>query len=552
MPGRHRLRFASLLAVIVVVALAGACAPGADSGSDAPEGPPPTTVPHQGGRVVIGLSSEADGFLPAINRWTPASYMVARAIFDPLAAIDDSGVAQPYLAEAFEHNPAFTQWTIRLRHGITFHDGTPLTAEALERQFAAARLSAVTASAISYFDKTSSPDPYTFVIDLKAPWAHLPYLLSSQLGFIPAPSSYGERNAVAAKSPIGTGPFKFTGWDIGQHLDLDRWPSYWRKDAAGNQLPYLSQIQFQPVVDDSVRTNRLRSGDLDVIHTDSYAEVSGFQKMMRDNPGGRLQALLDASQGAEAGLALNTQTGPFSDRNLRLAAAYAIDRQGLVNELYKGFYELANGPFTATSKWGAATNYPTYFPERAKQLVNEAKARNKGKAPVIRMHDIAVADSVPFAQRIAKAWTDVGFDVQLKHDSEEHSTITLVTGDFDAILLRFWDRPDPDALYPYLIGASVTPPGQISLNFPRYADAEVDEAMKTARGLDDDGVRRVQYQRVWDNYAQNLPVIFLFHTRWAVGFQDRVHGIGELTLPTGQRAEPVTWGNFYLTGVWVA
>src|SRR5690606_3713906 len=122
-------------------------------------------------------------------------------------------------------------------------------------------------------------------------------------------------------------------------------------DSQGRKLPYLSNIEFQPISDDNVRTGRLRTGDLDVVHTDAYSEVSGFQRMMRDDPDGNIRALLDASQGAEAGIVLNTQSTVFGDRNLRLAAAYAIDRQGIVNQMFNGFYELANGPFTGTSKW---------------------------------------------------------------------------------------------------------------------------------------------------------------------------------------------------------
>jgi peptide/nickel transport system substrate-binding protein len=536
---------------VAAVALFGACASAGDTGTDAQPTTPPPAAPRQGGRIVVGTSAEADGFLPAINRWAPSSYMIARAIFDPLAAIDDSGAVQPYLAESFTPNNAFTQWTVKLRPNVVFHDGTKLTSDALMKHFAAAQASEVTGAAISYFKTMSAPDEQTFVVDLKAPWAQLPILLASQLGFIPAPSMYGDKNAEAATHPIGTGPFKFTTWDIGQRLTVDRNPSYWRKDNEGRQLPYLSHIEFQPIPDDGVRSTRLREGNLDVVHTDAYAEVSGFQKMMRDEPDGHLQALLDESQGAEAGVVLNTQYGPFTDRNLRLAAAYAIDRPGIVNQMYSGFYELANGPFTANSKWGAAQSFPTYFPERARQLVNDWKAANKGKAPVIRLTNIAVADSVPVAQRIAKSWTDAGFDVKLDNQPEVPGTVALVMGNFDGLLLRFWDRPDPDGLFPYFIGESVKKKDSISLNFPHYANAEVDDALKAARASADDNVRRQQYQKVWDNFAQNLPVVWLFHTRWAVGYQDRVHGIGELMLPTGQRAEPIIWGNFFFTGVWV-
>jgi peptide/nickel transport system substrate-binding protein len=552
MRARRHPRFFSLVAVVVaVVALAGACATNDPNDGMTPAAPAPST-PRPGGRIVVGTSAEADGFLPAINRWTPASYMIARTFFDPLAVMDDTGTPRPYLAQSIEPNADFTQWTITLRDGILFHDRTPLTSEALTRHFAAAQSSQVTRAAITYFAKTTEKDRLTFVIDLKAPWAHLPALLSSQLGFIPAPSSYDPGNKDAASRPVGTGPFRFTRWDMNQKLVVDQNPTYWRKDAQGRKLPYLSQIEFRPIPDDGRRTAELRGGGLDIAHSDSYAEVAGFQKMMRDRQDGPIRAVLDQSEGAESAIVLNMQTGPFANRNLRVAAAYAIDRPGIINQMFNGFYELANGPFTSASKWGSAQNVLTYFPERAKQLVAEWKAANRNQAPVIKMTNIAVADSVPVAQRVAQAWRDVGFDVQLNNDAEATGTVGLVYGKFDAFMVRFWDRTEPDAMYHYLISDSVAAPEQLSLNFPRYSSPEVDQALKIARGSDDDAVRRTQYQRVWENYAQNLPVLWLFHTRWAVGYQERVHGIGEMTLPTGQRAEPVTWGNFFLTTVWVA
>jgi ABC-type transport system substrate-binding protein len=533
------------------IALAGACATPEEG---LPESEPivQTPAPRAGGRIVVGTNAESDGFLPTINRWTPPTLLIARAVFDPLATLDDSGVAKPYLAESFTHNPGYTQWTIKLRPGISFHNGEPLTADALQKHFEAARASVVTRDAIASFDKMTIPDPLTFVIDLKQPWAHLPNMMTSQLGYIPAPSMYGANNEGAPSHPVGTGPFKFATWRQNDRLIVERNPNYWRKDKDGRQLPYLSQVEFQPVPDDNVRSLRLRNGELDVVQTEAYREVSGFQQMVRDDPGGRLRALLDDSQGAEQGIVLNTQSGPFVDRNLRLAAAYAIDRKALAEQMFNGFYEVANGPFTAKSKWGSAQNYPTYFPERARQLVSEWKAGGKGRtAPKITVTNIAVADSVPIAQKIVKWWTDAGFEVQLRNEEEKVGSVDLVIGRADAVMVRFWDKFDPDVLYPYLISDSIAAPGSISLNFSRYRSATVDQALKAARASDDDAVRRQQYQKVWDDFAENLPVIFMFHTRWAFGYQAKVHGIGELRLPDATRAEPVTWGNLYLTGVWV-
>jgi peptide/nickel transport system substrate-binding protein len=549
MRARRRPFATAILAPLVAVALAAACAPTGDQTAEEDVAVPST--PRMGGRLVVGTTAEVDGFLPTINRWSPAAFLIARAIYDPLATIDDQGEAQPYLAESFESNDDFTQWTIKLRPEISFHDGEPLNADALETHFRAAQASDVTTDAITPFAGYTVVDPLTLVIELSTPWAHLPVVMASQIGFIPSPRLYDEDNTRAASEPKGTGPFTFTYWKEHERVIVDRNPDYWRHDEEGRRLPYLSQIEFQPVPDDNQRVSRLRQGDLDVVHTESYREVSAFDQMVRDDPGGRLQALLDSSQGAEAGVVLNTHTGPFADRDLRRAAAYAIDRQQLIDDMFNGFYDIANGPFTAESKWGSATTFPTYFPERARQLVDDWRAANGGRAPVIRFTNFSVADSIPVAQQIAKWWTDVGFVVQLSNDEEKIASVTLVTGSFDAILLRHWDRPEPDAMYHFLIGDNIPEIGKVALNFPRYRSDVVNQALKSARGTDDEDFRIEQYHRVWNDFAENLPVLWLFHTRWAYAYQSRVHGIGQLGLPDGGRAEALTWGSVYLTGVWL-
>jgi peptide/nickel transport system substrate-binding protein len=516
-----------------------------------------------GGRITVGTAAEADGFLPSINRWSPSAFLIARAIFDPLATIDDTGQVRPYLAESFTANADHTQWTIRLRPNIVFHDRSMLTSKAVVRHLQAIKASGLTGPSITPIQSFEAIDDLAVAVHLSTPWAHLPVLFASQLGFLPSPDSYdkGEHLGVSpadnpASNPVGTGPFKFASWKQNQSLVVERNPNYWQHDPDDPdvRLPYLSQIEFQPIVDNRVRSARLRSGDLDLVQTDSYSEVKALQEQSRD-PGSPIRTLLDDSEGAEASLVLNTQTGPFVDRDLRLAATYAIDRPGLNRELFDGFYEVADGPFLDKSKWAnTGTKLPPFFPERARQLVDEWKRDNGGRAPRVSFSVFDTSDEVPVAQRIARWWTDVGFEVQVNIKPESVASVDLVKGTFDAITYRAWDRVDPDSMYHFWIGQNVTPIGGngVGLNFARYASPIVDQALNAARATDDEAARRDQYQRVWDEFATNVPIIWLYHTRWLIAYQHTVHGIGEWVLPTGEKAAPVTWGNFFLTGAWVS
>jgi peptide/nickel transport system substrate-binding protein len=550
MPSRRRL-WAPLLATILAVALSGAACSSPDDTASNAEPTAASATPHAGGRLIVGLAADSDGFLPTINRWSSPTLFIARTVFDPLAAVDENGVTQPYLAKSFTANATFTEWRINLRPNIHFHDKQPLNAQAVVIHFDAAKRSSVTSKAIDDFSDVTAENDLTVLIRTTRPWAHLPDLLASQLGFLPSPRMYADDAKDPASNPVGTGPFVFRSWKQNDHLIVERNTDYWRTAPDGAKLPYLNQIDFRPVPSDEERSARLRSGDLDVVQTESYPELISFEREARANPDGRIRALIDTSEGTEANVAFNTQTGPFTDRNLRLAAAYAVDRKGLVRDMFDNYYEVANGPFTEASPWGHSDKMPTYFPERARQLIADWKRTHSNKAPKFTFSVSEVADNVPVAQRLAQAWKDVGFDVDLRSSEEKKFTVEMVTGTVDALLFRFWAKNDPDGLYHYLVGKNVVPKGEIGLNYSRYRSAVVDDALNVGRESTDLNVRKAAYQRLWDDLAENVPILWLYHTRWVIAYQSKVQGLGTITLPDGARAERISWGNLFLTTTWV-
>jgi peptide/nickel transport system substrate-binding protein len=379
-----------ILAVAGTLALVSGCSSGSTTDAQTVTATPAKA--RIGGRITVGTAAEADGFLPSVNRWSPSALLVARAIFDPLATIDENGDVRPYLAESFVANATYTEWTIRLRPNVVFHDRSMLTSHALVRHLQAIKASGLTGPSITPIQSFQAIDDLAVLVHLNTPWAHLPVLFSAQLGFLPSPDSYdkGERPDISVAdnpttNPVGTGPFKFSSWKQNQSLVVERNPNYWQHDPDDPdvRLPYLAEIEFKPIVDNRLRSARLRSGDLDVLQTDSYSELKALQQQSRD-PNSPIRTLLDDSEGADASIVLNTQIGPFADRDLRLAAAYATDRQGLNRELFDGFYEVADGPFLNKSTWANTRSpLPPYFPERARQLVDEWKRANGGKAPVV-------------------------------------------------------------------------------------------------------------------------------------------------------------------------
>jgi peptide/nickel transport system substrate-binding protein len=503
-----------------------------------------TSPPAPGGKFIIGTQGETDGFLPSQSRWAPSALMNARLMLDPLAAFDTEGLPQPYLAESFTPADDFKTWTIKLRPGIEFHNGEKVNADSVKLNLDAVSSSALTGAAFRPVESIEKVDDLTLKMVCTTSWAQMPLVLANQTGFIIAPEQL--KGALADK-PIGSGPWKLKEWIRGAQLTATRWDKYWQKDAQGNQLPYLEEVETRPLTDPTTRTQALEAGDVNLIHTDNAEQVI---RLSQQGGGEGIKVLVDPSQGTENHVLFNNQAGAFANKDLRLAATHALDRTVLVDTLYEGYFDVANGPFTKESVWGEADNFPAYDQAKARQLVQAYKDANGGQAPRVGLTVIASPDYLQLAQWIKQQWDDVGFETEIESIEESQGTLKLVSGDFDGLLFNFWDRPDPDALYHYWYGENVPQGGGIGLNFARYQSDTVDAALDAGRVTNDQPKRVEEYKKVWKDFGENVPILWLYHTKWVIAWQETFHGVGDFTMPNGKKAEAVTWGNLFVTGVW--
>ena len=216
--------------------------------------------PKPGGSVVYGLEAETGGgWCPPTARLAISGIEVGAAIYDTLMVPNTKNEMVPYLAKSVEPNADFTEWKITLRDGITFHDGTPLDADArgpelrrLPQEHADRRRAR----------RTSPTSPPPARSRSRSPPA------------VPGPSSPGSSTSTAGSSSrrppsstspdcasklIGTGPFKLDHWTVNQELVVNKNPDYWQKDAKGTQLPYLDKITFKPVAE-AVPARQLAAG----------------------------------------------------------------------------------------------------------------------------------------------------------------------------------------------------------------------------------------------------------------------------------------------------
>jgi peptide/nickel transport system substrate-binding protein len=167
-----------MLGAVGASALAG-CSSGSSSSSttDSGTGSKPgvgTGSPVRGGSLTVGMTAEIDGFYPGTAHWDVNGYCYANAVYDPLMATGADGTVQPYLAQSMSPNATFDVWTMKLRPGVTFTDGSALTSGVVLANYKVLKASALTGVALDQVASVTTPDDMTVVYTLTGPNPTLP------------------------------------------------------------------------------------------------------------------------------------------------------------------------------------------------------------------------------------------------------------------------------------------------------------------------------------------------------------------------------------------
>jgi ABC-type transport system substrate-binding protein len=533
--------FAVALAFGLIVT---ACGGGDDSGSgdrETGERSNVTVAPQgeakPGGKVTYGLEAETDGWDPWANRWAASGVQVGLTFYDTMAAFDADGVAQPYLAESFTPNDDFTQWDIKLREGISFTNGTPLTSEAVVNQLTRLKESILTNSAVGPMIDVVVVDDLTARVNMSQPWAVFPSVLTAQAGVVPAPDVTPEE---LQRNPVGTGPFIMTSWEPDKSLVVEKNDDYWREG-----LPYLDEVEFQPIPEVTTRFDSLVTGDIQMMYTTSSQNVVQLREAA-DN--GELQVVEDQGENEESLVLLNTAEGILSDVRLREAIALATDRQQVVDITAEGIHELSTGPFHQASAWFADSGYPEE-PDiaAATELVDEWKAENGGEAPNVTLITTNVTENIETIGLLAQQWIAAGFEVQEETTDQQTLISNAIGGTYEAQLWKQFGSADPDLEYHWWYGDGL-------LNFARNNDPEINDALDDARASDDVETRKEDYAIVQERMTELFPYIWLYETIGAVGAATNVRGITNGPLPSGEPSLPMGGtfpGDTYMTQVWL-
>jgi peptide/nickel transport system substrate-binding protein len=543
---------ALLLAFTLVAAACGGDDDDASGGSDTPgstdggtsdggeSGETDTSDVTTGGTLIVGLEAEQNNWLPGLGTFANSGTTAARAVYDSIAARGEDGNVYPFLAESIEPNEDLTEWTVTLREGIKFHDGTDLTAEVMKRIFdeylrveGAAGLPAL----INEVEEVRVDDELTYTYVLSRGIAPFPDALVGPMGWpfsIEACEAAGGRDGDCGERMVGTGPFVFVSWTRDSELRLQRNPDYWRVDAEGRQLPYLDELIFRPIPDEDARLNAVAAGDTHVGQTLRQSSVRSARELdgvvsyeaIGNNGGGSI---------------FNTSRPPVDDVRVRKALAYAVKQEDLVKVLGgEGITPPQTQFFSPDSPWYSTVveeAWPDYDPDLAREFLDDYindPDRSDGKAPgspvSVEFNCPPDPTLIEISQAYQAFWNDIGVEVTLNQVEQATHIGNAVMGEYMINCWRAGGNEDP-----YITLTSAFTEG-VATNFTRYHSDTIYEQLEVLRTSTDFDERYAAVETIMLELADQVPQIWTGGTATALFVNESVRNIDGWTIPGPDRA----------------
>jgi len=513
MRSTRALRTAIASGVVVAVALVVAL--GAGAGGKAGH------VKNRG-TLVIGLAEEPDALDPTLAR-TFVGRIVFLHMCEKLYDLDAKLHIVPQLAAAL---PQVSQdkltYTIKLRTGIKFNDGTAFNADAvktsLERHLTLK--GSTRASEISPVASVDTQGANTVILHLKTPYSPLTAQLADRAGMIMSPKQLAALGDKFATQPVCVGPFSFKDRVAGDHITLTKSTFYYGKANV-----HLASIVFKILTDPSARTQNIRAGDIQVEDRVQSTDVPTLQKSSTT-------AVIKTPTIGYQGITINigNKNGllkPYANvgsplarsQYLRTAFDLALDRTTINRVVFGGLNLPDCYPISPVSPW-----YVTTKGLECNLHANVATAQKLVKASGIADPKVTLTIATdPVAARLGQVIQSmekaVGIDVSLAPTEFVTSLNRADAGKFDAFAVGWSGRVDPDGN----IFGFVSTPG--TLNDSGYSDQKLDYILNNARRSVTDKSRTTLYAAAMKIIHRQRPLIYLYHPVNYYGVSKKVEGV---------------------------
>ena len=521
-----------------------------------------STVPTRGGVVRSSLRSEPRTF----NRLLDANFPV-----DLFSLVTGSKLVrvnratrqlEPGLAEKWSASPDNLTYTLTLRDGVTWSDGTPFTSADVVFTFQAVydpKVNSILASALKVNGqplKVSAPDPRTVVVTLPATFGPGIAILDN-LHLVPKHKLEAAfRNGTFAQALAVTtppaelallGPFVLRSYEPGQRIVFDRNPRYWKKDAAGVQLPYADQLVLEVVPDQNAELLRLQAGQIDMM-----------QQQIRPEDVATLRPLVDQGKARVIELGVGTdpdllffnlrtsywQKDPRRDwilrKEFRKAISHAVDREAYANTVFLGSGVPIWGPITPGNKDWFSPNIQRYAHsiDRAKEILAGLGLTNRDQDEWLEDANNAEARFTLLTYRgnsslergaavLRDALRQAGIAVDVVALEQGALVQRMVKGDFEAIFFFFSaTNLDPSMNLDFWLSSGSAHIWNIGQTKPATEwEKEIDDLMMQVTSQPDPAERRRLFEQVQKIFAENLPALYFVAPRLHMGVTERLGGL---------------------------
>jgi len=498
------------LAVLAAAALLlSACSDNGSSGT-------PGSTDGTGGNLTIvraGDSVSMDNTMVFSN----ASIWVFQQMYESLYEVtpDGKGV-QPLLAESSSVSKDKLTWTFKLKQGVTFSNGQPMTSADVKFSLDAARSVKGGWEFLDVAIKTvTAPDPATVVIKTKYPWAPL---LADLANFSNAvlPKDYaGKSKEAFYKAPVATGPFVWDHWTKGSEIQLKKNPTYW--DAG---KPALDSVTWKVVPDDNARNVQIQGGQAQVNENPPFSSV----EQLKGQPG--VGVTLFPSTKTDY-ILMNQNEKPYDDVHVRRAISYAIDREAMVKTLLFGngtpanSFLMPNVPF-----YDPATPGLSYDMAKAKEEL--AKSSVPGGFETTFLASSGDTTDAAIAQILQSSLKELGITVKIQN-VDPSAAHDLQSEQKYQISHSYWtmDIADPDELVTF----AVDPTAGSKSFYTSYKNDKVIADTKKAEQTFDDAGRQQLYSAIQKQAADDAFLGFLYYSPFSYSYSTKVQGFQ--VYPTG-------------------
>ena len=466
----------------------------------------------------VGLAEDPDILDPTLAR-TFVGRIVFAALCDKLFDLDEKLNIVPMLATGHEWSADNKSLTLRIRPGVTFHDGEKFDAAAVKYNLERHKnmKGSNRRGELAVVSSVDVVDAATVRINLAAPFAPLLAVLTDRSGMMVSPKAAEAAGDKLGAKPVCSGPFRFVERVAQDRIVLERFPAYWNKGQI-----HFERIVYQPIVDATVRLANLRSGQLDFIERLAPSDVP----QLRGDSRFKIAKIVEIGY---QGITINVGKSDIAQKNplgkdarVREAFELSLDRDAIVKVAMDGEAQAGNQWVAPSNRYyGKSAPIPKRNVERAKQLLKEAGVPN----PSFTLMTPTTSDAQRIAQVVQAMAKDAGFDVRIQATEFATSLNLADKGQFEAYVLAWSGRADPDGnLHTMLACKGPT-------NYAGYCKEDVEKLIDESRTSLDPARRAAAYDKIAAQVAKDRPIVYLYHRNWLWAHNAKLTGLR--TVPDG-------------------